>query len=96
MQEKDHWVKLASDVVHWDVYLIAIANATQRDIAVQKASFDSWGCGGSKGSRNQKGTQSQCPYPHDSALNHDDLRFHYLHAKTKLVLLAPGSFTELS
>ena len=49
MQEKDHRVKFASGVVNWDVYLIAIANAAQCDLPIQKAGFNSWGCGWQKG-----------------------------------------------
>jgi hypothetical protein len=34
MQGKDHRVKLSSGVVDWNVYLIAIAKATQCELAI--------------------------------------------------------------
>jgi hypothetical protein len=34
MQEKNHGESLASNVIHWDVYLIAIANTAQKDLPV--------------------------------------------------------------
>jgi len=68
-------MKLASGVVHRDVYLIAIADTVQRNLPVQKTGLDSLGFGRRKGEGKQEGKQSQRPHPHHRASNHGRYTF---------------------